>query len=109
MTAKEPRHSEPDEFSADELAEQEAFELPDRQALSIFDVGGLGSGIVSTGQTAPDPTQLAGQPTTDPAQANQPVADASGLGNQLTSDAVGTANAAPQDSYQPSATSSAQS
>ena len=99
----------PDAVSAEELAAQEAFELPDRQALSLFDVGGLGSGIVSTGQTTPDPTQATGPVAADPTQANQPVADASHLGDQTTAGAVESATASPPSTYQPSATSTAQS
>ncbi len=98
-----------DACGAAALGAEEAFELPDRQALSLLGLGGLGGGIVGTGQTTPDPTQLTGQPAPDPAQANQPLADATGLGSQTASGAVQSATAAPQPAYQPAVTSTAQS
>jgi hypothetical protein len=97
------------EFNPEELAAEAAIELPTREALSIVDPTRLSGGIVSTGQTTPDPTQMTGQPMADPAQANQPAADASDLGNETMSGATQSATASPSSTYQPSATSNAQS
>ena len=109
MQAENSQHRMEDEFNSEELAVEAAIELPTREALSILDPTRLSSGIVDTGQTTPDPTQMAGQPMADPAQANQPVADASALGDHSMSEAVQSATASPSGTYQPSETSSAQS
>ena len=96
------------EFGADELGSEEAFELPDRRAMSLLGLGSLGGGLVGTGQATPDPTQLTGQQVPDPAQASQPVADATGLGSQAAG-AAQSAATAPQGTYQPAVTTTAQS
>ena len=108
MQVDETRPDATGELGPEELAAQEALELPARQALSLIDPSRLSGGLVSTGQTTPDPTQLTGQQTTNPAQASQPAVDASHLGSQATSGALGSATASPQP-YQPSTTSTAQS
>jgi hypothetical protein len=108
MQADEIRPGATAEIGPDELAAQEALELPDRQALSLIDPSRLSGGLVSTGQTTPDPAQLTGQQTANPAQASQPAVDASHFGSQTTSGALGSATASPQP-YQPSTTSTAQS
>ncbi len=97
------------EFNPEELAAEAALELPIREAMSIIDPTRLSGGLVSTGQTTPDPTQATGQPLADPAQASQTAAGASHLGDQATSGALQSATTAPMSTYQPSATSTARS
>ena len=110
MMAQESPGTERGAVGAEALGAEEAFELPDRQALSLLGgMGSLGGGLVGTGQAAPDPTQLTGQQVPDPTQASQPVADASHLGSQATSGAVQSATAAPSPVYQPAVTNTAQS
>src|SRR5215218_6949164 len=99
-----------DACSAEELAAQAAFELPERQALSLLGLGGLGGDLVSTGQAVPDPTQaagLGGQPAAGAGPASPPVADTAGLGSQAAGSAAPSAATLPQGAYQPAVTSTA--
>src|SRR5215213_7972113 len=84
--------------SAEELAAQAAFELPDRRAMSLLGLGGLGGGLVPTGQAVPDPTQaagLGGQPAAGAAPAAPAGADTAGLGSQAATSAAQSAATLP--------------
>jgi hypothetical protein len=98
------RADDPHALSTDEIAAQDAAELPTREALTLIDpglVGGVGGDPLATAdQTSADAAQSAGQST----------AGAADLGSQATQDATQTA--ASQDStlpYQPAVTRVARS
>ena len=98
--------------SSAELAAQAAFELPERRAMSLLGLGGLGGGLVPLGPAAPDPTQaagLGGQPAAGTAPAAPAGADTAGLGSQAAAGAAQSAATLPPGAYQPAVTSTAQS